>query len=228
MSDRDGHPLDERDRHRRAHARGGGIGRGAVEDAAVRLLDERVDAVASRRARRSRRLRAPTLRAATRPRRPARRPSRRRRRRAAARRRSCPRCGAACARCRSRLRTRRPARSALLDAEVGLADAEDVARAHPLGADDARAVDERAVRRVEILHPDAVAARLDARVARGGELVPVEDEVVLAAAPDGDRSGVERELRALSRLGLRWTTSCTDAARRALATEARGCGGSRA
>ena len=43
VADRDGHPLDERDRHRRSHARGGGIGRGAVVDAAVRLLDERVD-----------------------------------------------------------------------------------------------------------------------------------------------------------------------------------------
>ena len=43
VPDRDGHPLDERDRHRRSHARGGGVGRGAVVDEAVRLLDERVD-----------------------------------------------------------------------------------------------------------------------------------------------------------------------------------------
>ena len=93
------------------------------------------------------------------------------------------------------VRADRP-RLLLLDAEVGLADAEDVARAHPLGADDARAVDERAVRRVEVLHPDAVAARLDPRVAGGRELVPVEDEVVLAAAADGDRGGVDGEHRA--------------------------------
>src|SRR5580765_6661517 len=85
--------------------------------------------------------------------------------------------------------------SALLHAEVGFAYAENVARAHPLGADDARSVEERAVRRVEVLHPDAVAARLDAGVARGGELVAVEDEVVLTAASDGDRRGADREHR---------------------------------
>jgi hypothetical protein len=44
VSDRHRHALDERDRHRRAHPRRARIGRGADEDAAIRLLDERVDA----------------------------------------------------------------------------------------------------------------------------------------------------------------------------------------
>ena len=53
------------------------------------------------------------------------------------------------------------------------------------------AVDEGAVRRAEVVDPDAVAARLDAHVARRGELVAVEGDVVLAAAADRQRRRVE-------------------------------------
>src|SRR4051812_22202217 len=77
--------------------------------------------------------------------------------------------------------------SALLDQEVGLADAEHVARVEPVRARDARAVDVGAVRRLEILYPGAVAAHLDPRMAGRRELVALEYEVVLPAAPDCER-----------------------------------------
>src|SRR4051812_42905841 len=77
--------------------------------------------------------------------------------------------------------------SASLDQEVGLADAEHVARVEPVRARDARAVDVGAVRRLEILYPGAVAAHLDPRMAGRRELVALEYEVVLPAAPDCER-----------------------------------------
>src|SRR4051794_24640808 len=84
--------------------------------------------------------------------------------------------------------------SVLLHHEVGLADAQDVARLEALRAGDARAVDERAVRRLQIQHPGAVAAHLDPRVAGRCELVAGEHEVVLPTPTDRDGRRVEREL----------------------------------
>ena len=58
------------------------------------------------------------------------------------------------------------------------------------------AVDEGAVRRADVLDPDAVAPRLEARVPRGRELVAVERDLVLAAAADRHRQRVDRHLLA--------------------------------
>jgi len=54
-------------------------------------------------------------------------------------------------------------------------------------------VDERAVRRTDVLHIDAVAPRLEARMVRRGELVALDREVVVAPAPNAKRMGVERD-----------------------------------
>src|SRR5581483_6024818 len=139
--------------------------------------------------------RAPRQRASTPPRPPARRPCRPRPRRAAERERTRPRYGAGDGPCPcGRHRSRRPSR---LEPQIGLAHAHDVAGRETARAVDANAVHVRAVRRAEVLHPDAVAARLEAHVPRGRELVALEREVVLAAAADGDRRGVDLELIAL-------------------------------
>ena len=162
---------------------------------------------------------APRRRAATRPRPPARRPSRRRPRTAAARRRRRPRCGAAGGPCRSRPAYADPIvmRS---NAQVGLADADRRRRASSRrGAVERAAVDERAVRRADVLDPDAVAARLDARVAGRGELVASSATSFCAAATDRDRRRVERGTRSpLGAPGCATTTSraCGGAAARLL------------
>ena len=57
---------------------------------------------------------------------------------------------------------------------------------------DAHAVDVRAVRGAVILDVDAVAARLEARVALRGEAVALERQVVVVAAADGERGRVDR------------------------------------
>ena len=160
----------------------------ALVDAAVRLLDQVDDALLAAAVRVAL-LAAPPRRAATRPRRPARRPSRRRSRRAAARttyesslrRRLRPVSVTACDR----------GRSSSLVPQVGLADADDVAgREPPRRASSRDAVDERAVRRADVLDPDAVAARLEARVARRRELV-VRRAAMSFVRAAADRHGAE-------------------------------------
>ena len=182
VADRDASSVvDERDGHRRAHPRGRGVVARALVDAAVRLLDQRrrrarsppasppSRALAERRGRER----------ARRSRRPARRPSRRRPRRAAARRRRRPRCGGACGRvaCSPSLRL-----TSLIARTSGRSRRRG--RRRPAASLRSRvsriAVHERAVRRADVLDPDAVAARLEARVPRRGELVAVERDVVVA------------------------------------------------
>ena len=60
----------------------------------------------------------------------------------------------------------------------------------------ARSVDEGAVRRADVLDPEPVAPRLEASVLRGGELVAVERDLVLAAAADRHGHRVDRNLLA--------------------------------
>src|SRR5437763_10399133 len=87
-----------------------------------------------------------------------------------------------------------PAPSSLrsrLEPQLGLADAHHVTvdeLARPVYAD---TVHVGAVRRAEVVHPDAVAARLDTDVPRRRELVGVDHHVVLAAPADRERRGVE-------------------------------------
>src|SRR5262249_36938020 len=61
----------------------------------------------------------------------------------------------------------------------------------------ARAVHVRPVRGADVLDPDAVAARLDPRVVRRGELVAFELDVVRGAAPERHRLRVQLEALAL-------------------------------
>src|SRR6266508_1945325 len=89
------------------------------------------------------------------------------------------------------------ARASSLEAELRLADANEVAGVQLAGPGKPDAVDVGAVRRADVLDPDAVAARLDPRVARRGELIGVEPDVVLPAAADGDPGRVELELGVL-------------------------------
>src|SRR6185503_16450523 len=106
-----------------------------------------------------------------------------------------------------------------------LADAEHVARLESLRARDARAVDEGAVRGLQILHPGAVAAHLDPRVAGRCELVAGEYEVVLPAPADGDRCRVERELRPILEARAALHDEPDRPARLLPAAEPRCCGG---
>ena len=87
--------------------------------------------------------------------------------------------------------------SHVLVPQVGLADADDVARGQPARAVEPRAVEERAVRRAEVLDPDAVLPRLEARVPRRRVLVGRDRDVVLVAAADRQLRGVELEVLAL-------------------------------
>ena len=179
--------LDECDRHRRAHAGDGLVGRRALVDASGSRPRS-----APRRDRRPsdhlpRRGRPPPPPAATRALRPARRPCRPRSRTAAARRRRHPRCGGGGGRGRSGLRS--GARSSL-EPEVGLADADHVAGRELAGLSMSTPLTARAVRRADVLEPDAVPAGLDAGVLSRCELV-VERDVVRVAAADGDGSRVD-------------------------------------
>src|SRR5690349_12518422 len=65
----------------------------------------------------------------------------------------------------------------------------------------ARAVQVRAVRRAEVLHPDAVLARLEARVPCRCVLVRADRDVVLPAAADRQLGRVELEVLALAEVG---------------------------
>src|SRR5215831_4874873 len=90
----------------------------------------------------------------------------------------------------------RPIMCSRLIPQIGLTDADDVALRQPAGTIEARAVQVGAVRRAEVLHPDAVLARLEPRVACGGVLVGANRDVVLAAAPDRQLRRVELEVAA--------------------------------
>src|SRR4051812_46953814 len=81
----------------------------------------------------------------------------------------------------------------LLEPEVSLADPHDIAGHQPPLAREADAVHEGPVGRAGILDVDAVAARLEARVAGRGEGVAVDRDVVRAAAADRQRRLVDRE-----------------------------------
>src|SRR5207248_8331110 len=72
-----------------------------------------------------------------------------------------------------------------------LANADDVAGRELARAGQLDPVQIGAVRGADVLHPDAVAARLDAGVLRRGVVVAVEGDVVLRAAADGQRGRVE-------------------------------------
>src|SRR5437763_4086790 len=87
--------------------------------------------------------------------------------------------------------------------QLGLADAQDVARRQPLRPRQPDAVQVRAVRRADVLDPDAVLAWLDPRMRRGRVLVGVELDVVLRAAAHGQRRRVELPLLALAERGAR-------------------------
>ena len=71
--------------------------------------------------------------------------------------------------------------------QIGLADPDDVARQQHSRRRDARAVDERPVRRPDVLDPEPVGARLQHRVAGRDEVVAVEPDRVLAAAAEPGR-----------------------------------------
>ena len=183
----------------------GVVGRALVH-AAVRLLDQ-----LARRARspppvgadspRARRRRAPT-----RPRRPARRPCRRRPRRAAARRRTRPRSAGASGpvsvspACLRRVLTARTSGRSRRSGRRRRASA--CARAS------GDAVHERAVRRADVLDVDAVAARLEARMARRGVLVVGQRHVVVRGRGRPSAGASRAEDVALARApGSRATTS---------------------
>ena len=101
--------------------------------------------------------------------------------------------------CRSR-------RASSLEPEVGLADADDVAGREPPRPVEPDAVDEGAVRRADVLDPDAVAARLEARVARGRELVAASAMSFAPPRPTVS-ARVELEDSPSSSAGLFTTTS---------------------
>ena len=192
MADRDRAVVgaERGDRHRRAHARRRGVVERTLVHAPVRLLDQLHD-LRPRRLPRGRCARAAgRLRARRRARRPARPPCRPRPRRAAGRRRRVLVAAALAARVglAVALADRDPGSLvSLLEPQVGLADADDVAgREAPL-AREADPVDERAVGRAGVLDVDTVAARLEARVPRRGVLVAVDRDVVRAAAADAQR-----------------------------------------
>src|SRR4051795_1338185 len=86
----------------------------------------------------------------------------------------------------------RTLRVSTLVPQVGLADTDDVPLCEPARMLESRAVQVRAVRRAEVLHPHAVLSRLETRVPRRGVLIGADRDVVLAAAP-------HRQLR---RIGL--------------------------
>src|SRR5258708_3424904 len=91
--------------------------------------------------------------------------------------------------------SRLPSRSRYaLEPQPGPPDAADVAGCGLGGRCDAHAVHEGPVRRAEVAHPDAVTARLDSQMVCRCELVAFDRDVVLAAATDGERGRVEREL----------------------------------
>src|SRR5205814_9299670 len=104
------------------------------------------------------------------------------------------RCACACGQCHS---SRRMRRCSLLELQLGLADADNIAWNELTRPVDADAVYVRPVGRAEVVRPDAVAARLDAHMARGGELVAVDRDVVLSGAADRERRRLELELLAL-------------------------------
>ena len=141
-------------------------------------------------------------RAATRPRRPARRPSRPRSRTAAARRRRRPRCAGAVAPPVSveRLQLSRPT-----DAHVARTSGPSRRRGRRRPGASLRGRSSRApftigaVRRADVLDPDAVAPRLEARVAARRRTRRVDGDVVLPAAADRERRRVELEVLAARR-----------------------------
>ena len=116
-----------------------------------------------------------------------------------------------------------PARSSSLEPQVGLADPDDVAGGEAALARQPDPVDERAVRRADVLDVDAVAARLEAGVVRRGVLVALEREVVVAAAPDASaRSSRSRRRPPRSSAGLCDDDEPAELARERLREERRG------
>src|SRR3954451_20038470 len=85
--------------------------------------------------------------------------------------------------------------------QLGLADAQDVSRRQPLRVRQADAVQIGAVRGADVLDPDTVAPRLDARMVGRGVLVPSEVDVVARAAADEQRRGIEQQLVVLLERG---------------------------
>src|SRR5436309_16137066 len=79
----------------------------------------------------------------------------------------------------------RTLRVSLLVPQIGLADADDVTLGEPARILEPGTVQVRAVRRAEVLHPDPVLSRLEARVPGRRVLVGADRDVVLAAATDG-------------------------------------------
>src|SRR5438034_143573 len=95
----------------------------------------------------------------------------------------------------------RTLRGSILVPQIRLADPDDVARCEAARMLEARAVEIRAVRRAEVLHPDAVVAWLETCVTRRCVFVGADRDVVLAAAPDRQLSGVELEVLARVEIG---------------------------
>src|SRR4051812_42937564 len=95
----------------------------------------------------------------------------------------------------------RTLRVSLLVPQVGLADANDVPLREPAGMLEARPVQVRAVRRAEVLDPDAVLTRLEASMPRRRELVRTDRDVVLSSAADRQLRRVELEILALIEVG---------------------------
>ena len=176
-----------------------GIGGRAVVDAAVRLLDQRVERARAlerfgvacfERGGGELRRDLAGLRAAH-PVGDA--------RRAAARRRSCPRSGAACARCRSRPRMRRR----------HLALLHDAGRSRRRGGCRPGSIRSAPTTREPLTNVPFVESRSCTQTPSPRTSIrawrdeanssPVEHEVVLAAASEGERRGVERELALPSR-----------------------------
>src|SRR5439155_258302 len=94
----------------------------------------------------------------------------------------------------------RTLRVSLIEPQIGLADADDVAAAQPARAVEPSAVQVRPVRRAEVLDPDAVLSWLEAGMARGGVLVSGDRDVVLIAPADRQLGRVQLEVVSLAQV----------------------------